>query len=84
MISQHGGADTPQRPEWSERQTVHSPVVPAQKARQGAIGYNVRYVLDFGIAAAIIVFFAIGSPISPDAATLPNAAGSPSAVDGLA
>jgi hypothetical protein len=59
MSSQHSGADTPQRPEWSERQTVHSPVVPAQKARQGAIGHNVRYVLGFGVAAVIVVFFAI-------------------------
>jgi hypothetical protein len=56
MSSQHSDADTPHRPEWSERQTVHTPVVPAQKARQGAVGHNVRYVLGFGIAAIVIVF----------------------------
>jgi hypothetical protein len=31
------------------------PVVPAQQARQGAIGHNVRYVLGFGLAAIIVV-----------------------------
>jgi len=45
--------------EWSERQTVHSPVVPAQQARQGVTGHNVRYVLGFSIAAVVIVFLAI-------------------------
>ncbi|HTV38845.1 MAG TPA: hypothetical protein VMF12_20630 [Xanthobacteraceae bacterium] len=59
MSSRQAGADAPQRPEWSERETVHRPVLSAQKARQGAIGHNVRYVLGFGIAAVVIVFFAI-------------------------
>lgn len=49
----------PQEDEWSERQTVHSPVLPAQKARQGAVGHNARYVLGFGIAAIVVVFIAI-------------------------
>ena len=58
MSSQHD-TDGRQSREWSEQTTVHSPVLPAQKARQGAIGHNVRYVLGFGIAAVVIVFFAI-------------------------
>lgn len=45
--------------EWSERETVHSPVVPAQNARQGATGQNVRYVLGFGTLAIIVAFFII-------------------------
>jgi hypothetical protein len=32
------------------------PVVPAQKARQGVTGHNVRYVLGFSVAAIVIVF----------------------------
>ncbi len=51
--------DTPQPREWSERQTVHTPVLPEQNARQGATGQNVRYVLGFGIAAIVIVFLVI-------------------------
>jgi hypothetical protein len=58
MSSQYE-TDTSQHREWSERQTVHTPVVPAQKARQGATGHNVRYVLGFGMAAIVIVFCAI-------------------------
>jgi len=37
-------------------------VVPAQQARQGVTGHNVRYVLGFGIAAAaaaVVVVFGI-------------------------
>lgn len=49
----------PQPNEWSERETVHTPVVPAQNARQGVTGQNVRYVLGFGILAIIIAFFII-------------------------
>jgi hypothetical protein len=49
----------PQKDEWSERQTVHSTVLPAQNARQAAVGHNARYVLVFGIAAIVIVFIAI-------------------------
>lgn len=51
--------DTPQRREWSDRETVHSPVLPAQEARQGTTGHNVRYVLGFGVAAIVIAFFII-------------------------
>lgn len=49
----------PQPDEWSERETVHTPVVPAQNARQGATGQNVRYVLGFGTLAIIVAFFII-------------------------
>jgi hypothetical protein len=59
MSSQDNGADSPRRPEWSEQHTPHTPVVPAQKVRQGATGHNVRYVLGFGLAAVVIVFAAI-------------------------
>jgi hypothetical protein len=31
-------------------------VVSAQQARQGVTGHNVRYVLGFGLAGAIVVF----------------------------
>jgi hypothetical protein len=31
-------------------------VVPAQRARQGVTGHNVRYVLGIGLAAAIVAF----------------------------
>lgn len=51
--------DTDTRHEWSERQTVHSPVLSAEEARQGATGKNLRYVLGFGIAAIVILFVAI-------------------------
>jgi hypothetical protein len=51
--------ETPQPREWSERETVHTPVVPEQNARQGVTGQNVRYVLGFGLAAVVIVFFVI-------------------------
>jgi hypothetical protein len=49
----------PQKDEWSERETVHSPVLPAQEARQGAVGHNARYVLAFGVVAIVVVFFAV-------------------------
>lgn len=49
----------PQTGEWSERQTVHTPVLPAQEARQGAVGHNARYVLGFGVAAIVIAFIAV-------------------------
>lgn len=32
------------------------PVIPTQRARQGATGHNVRYVLGFGLAAVVILF----------------------------
>jgi hypothetical protein len=46
-------------PEWSDRQTVHSPVLSAQNARQAATGQNVRYVLGIGVGAIVIVFLII-------------------------
>lgn len=49
----------PQPKEWSQRETVHTPVVPTDKARQGATGQNVRYVLGFGMVAIIVAFFVI-------------------------
>jgi hypothetical protein len=58
-MSSQEQTDTPQRREWSEQETVHRPVLPAQQARQGATGHNVRYVLGFGIAAIVIAFFVI-------------------------
>jgi hypothetical protein len=51
--------EAPQQDEQTKRQTVHTPVVPAQKARQGATGHNVRYVLGFSLAAIVVVFLAI-------------------------
>jgi hypothetical protein len=42
-----------------ERQTIHSPVLPAQKARQAVTGHNVRYVLGFSLAAIIVAFAVI-------------------------
>ncbi len=59
MSSQGSGADSSHRPQWSEQQTPHTPVVPAQRARQGATGHHVRYVLSFGLAAVAIVFAVI-------------------------
>ncbi len=58
-MSSERETDAPERPEWSTRQTVHSPVLPAQQARQGATGHNARYVLGFGTLAIVIVFLAI-------------------------
>lgn len=49
----------PQKDEWSERETVHSPVLSAQDAREGAVGQNVRYVLGFGLVGIVIAFVAI-------------------------
>jgi hypothetical protein len=58
-MNSQSNTETPQPREWSERETVHSPVVPEQDARQGATGQNVRYVLGFGLAAIVIVFLVI-------------------------
>ncbi|MGH6673012.1 MAG: hypothetical protein ACRECV_13700 [Xanthobacteraceae bacterium] len=58
-MSSQRETDTPQRREWSERQTVHSPVLSAEEARQGATGKNLRYVLGFGLAAIVIAFIVI-------------------------
>ena len=35
-------------------------VLPTDQARQGVTGHNVRYVLGFGLAGAVIAFMAIG------------------------
>jgi hypothetical protein len=40
----------------ADRQTANQPVVPAEKARAGVIGNNVRYVLAFSLAAVIGAF----------------------------
>jgi hypothetical protein len=45
--------------EWSDQQNVHTPVLPAQQARQGVTGHNARYVLGFGLAAIVIAFVII-------------------------
>jgi hypothetical protein len=58
-MSSQRDTEAPQRREWSEQQTVHSPVLSAQNARQGATGHNVRYILGFSVAAIVIVFFVI-------------------------
>lgn len=36
------------------------PVLPADQARQGVTGHNVRYVLAFGLAGAVLGFMVIG------------------------
>jgi len=33
--------------------------VPAQRARQGVTGHNVRYVLGFGLAAVVAAFIVV-------------------------
>jgi hypothetical protein len=35
-------------------------VLPADQARQGVTGHNVRYLLGFGLAGAVIGFMVIG------------------------
>ena len=35
-------------------------VIPTDEARQGVTGHNVRYVLGFGIAGAVIGFVLVG------------------------
>ena len=35
-------------------------MLPADQARQGVTGHNVRYVLGFGLAGAVISFLVIG------------------------
>jgi hypothetical protein len=47
------------RPEFGRRQGGARTVVPAEQARQGVTGHNVRYVLGIGIAAAIVAFAAL-------------------------
>ena len=49
------------RTEFGQRhlQSEQRTVVPAQQARQGVTGHNVRYVLGVGIAAVIVAFAAL-------------------------
>jgi hypothetical protein len=47
------------RPVFGRRQGGLRTVVPAEQARQGVTGHNVRYVLGIGIAAAIVAFAAL-------------------------
>jgi len=49
----------PQKDEWSERETLHSPVLSAEEAREGSVGHNVRHVLGFGLVAIVIAFIAV-------------------------
>lgn len=49
----------PQSTTGSERQTEHTPVLPAENARQGVTGHNVRYVLAFSMLAVVVAFFVI-------------------------
>ena len=65
MSSSHD-AQPPNRREWSERETVHSPVVPRQEARQGVTGHNVRYVLGFGIAAIMDIANGRAAALGPE------------------
>jgi hypothetical protein len=52
--------DTP-APEYREadRRAELQGALPTVRARQGVTGHNVRYVLAFGIAAAIICFWIV-------------------------
>jgi hypothetical protein len=47
----------------AKRQTKQQPegrtVVPATRTRQAVVGHNARYVLVFGLAAVVMVFFAL-------------------------
>jgi hypothetical protein len=51
----------PRAPEYkeAERKTAHQPVTPTPQARAGATGHNVRYVLVFGLGAAVLAFLII-------------------------
>jgi len=48
----------PKAPEYTEadRRVSQPSEVPAQRARQGVTGHNVRYVLGFGLAAVVVAF----------------------------
>jgi hypothetical protein len=51
----------PRAPEYkeAERKTAHQPVTPTPQARAGVTGHNVRYVLVFGLGAAVLAFLII-------------------------
>jgi len=59
IMSLQGEKPVPQPNRSAERETVHTPVLSATSARQGATGQNVRYVLAFGMVAIIVAFFII-------------------------
>ena len=53
------------QPGWAQMQTRNNmppapTVLAADQARQGVTGHNVRYVLGFGIAGAVICFIIVG------------------------
>jgi hypothetical protein len=41
------------------RQTEHTSVMPAPRARQGVTGHNVRYVLGFGLIGVVVAFVVV-------------------------
>jgi hypothetical protein len=49
----------PQQPIGSQGGPEQRPVLSKVEARQGVTGYNVRYVLWFGLAAVIVAFAVI-------------------------
>ncbi|MGA8820186.1 MAG: hypothetical protein WB624_23100 [Xanthobacteraceae bacterium] len=58
-MSLQGEKPVPQPNRSAERETVHTSLLSATSARQGATGQNVRYVLAFGMVAIIVAFFII-------------------------
>jgi hypothetical protein len=54
---QNGGRSN--QDDWPERRTEHAAIVPTQKARQGATGHNVRYVLGFGLGTVVLAFVVV-------------------------
>jgi hypothetical protein len=48
-----------QEKERTETEIVRTRAVPAQDAREGAVGHHVRYVLGFGLLAIIIAFIVV-------------------------
>jgi hypothetical protein len=60
MLGKFMNADQ-RAPEYKEakRQTAHQPVTPTPQARAGVTGHNVRYVLIFGLGAAVLAFLIV-------------------------
>jgi hypothetical protein len=52
----HYTESTEQRTYEPDPATQHRLVVPANDARQGVTGHNVRYVLGVGVAAIVVIF----------------------------
>ena len=48
-------------PEYKEadRNTAQTSALPARRARQAVTGYNVRYVLGFGLVGIIVAFLIV-------------------------